>query len=53
NYKEKKLGAKYNLKKEEELKNQGIFEDEYRYPATWYRYPRRQAHTKSRPSVNQ
>ncbi|MED6131902.1 hypothetical protein PIB30_014348 [Stylosanthes scabra] len=27
NYKEKKLGAKHNLKKEEELKNQGIFED--------------------------
>ncbi|MED6200751.1 hypothetical protein PIB30_088308 [Stylosanthes scabra] len=40
NYKEKKLGAKHNLMKEEELKNQGIFEDGYRYPATWYRYPR-------------
>ncbi|MED6209861.1 hypothetical protein PIB30_058753, partial [Stylosanthes scabra] len=25
--------------KEEELKNQGIFKDGYRYPATWYRYP--------------
>ncbi|MED6128790.1 hypothetical protein PIB30_101335, partial [Stylosanthes scabra] len=41
NYKEKKLGAKHNLKKEEELKNQGNFKAVYRYPATWYRYPRR------------
>ncbi|MED6171004.1 hypothetical protein PIB30_036657 [Stylosanthes scabra] len=41
NYKEKKLGAKHNLKKEEELKNQGNFKAGYRCPATWYRYPRR------------
>ncbi|MED6140833.1 hypothetical protein PIB30_097215, partial [Stylosanthes scabra] len=34
NYKEKKLGAKHNLKKEEELKNQGNFKARYRYPAT-------------------
>ncbi|MED6139959.1 hypothetical protein PIB30_088688 [Stylosanthes scabra] len=32
NYKEKKLGAKHNLKKEEELKNQGNFKAGYRYP---------------------
>ncbi|MED6195011.1 hypothetical protein PIB30_034036 [Stylosanthes scabra] len=41
NYKEKKLRAKHNLKKEEELMNQGNFKAGYRYPATWYRYPRR------------
>ncbi|MED6152378.1 hypothetical protein PIB30_091495 [Stylosanthes scabra] len=41
NYKEKKLGAKHNLKEEEELKNQGNFKAGYRYHVAGYRYPRR------------
>ncbi|MED6174786.1 hypothetical protein PIB30_072299, partial [Stylosanthes scabra] len=41
--KEKKVGAKHNLKEKEQVKIHGILRIGYRYPATWYRYPRIQA----------
>ncbi|MED6209385.1 hypothetical protein PIB30_054141 [Stylosanthes scabra] len=41
--KEKKLGAKLNLKEKKQVKIHGILRIGYRYPATWYRYPRVQA----------
>ncbi|MED6195482.1 hypothetical protein PIB30_038267 [Stylosanthes scabra] len=41
--KEKKLGAKHNLKEKKKVKIHGILRIGYRYPATWYRYLRVQA----------
>ncbi|MED6206531.1 hypothetical protein PIB30_027755 [Stylosanthes scabra] len=37
--KEKKLGAKDNLKKKKQVKNYRVFEEGYRYLASGYRYP--------------
>ncbi|MED6139771.1 hypothetical protein PIB30_087056 [Stylosanthes scabra] len=41
--KEKKLGAKHNLKEKKQVKIHGVLRIGYRYPATWYRYPMVQA----------
>ncbi|MED6158570.1 hypothetical protein PIB30_033892 [Stylosanthes scabra] len=41
--KEKKLGAKHNLKEKKQVKIHRVLRIGYRYPATWYRYPRGQA----------
>ncbi|MED6206532.1 hypothetical protein PIB30_027756 [Stylosanthes scabra] len=47
--KEKKLGAKDNLKKKKQVKNYRVFEEGYRYLASGYRYPSTKlAQTKSK-----
>ncbi|MED6163620.1 hypothetical protein PIB30_081714, partial [Stylosanthes scabra] len=50
--KEKKLGAKHNLKEKKQVKIHGVLRIGYRYPTTWYRYPMVQArldHVQARP----
>ncbi|MED6158593.1 hypothetical protein PIB30_034141 [Stylosanthes scabra] len=53
--KEKKLGAKHNLKEKKQVKIHGVLRIGYRYPVTWYRYPMVQSHldhVQARPRHN-